>query len=259
MFCGGDRDKAQASFLKPLKGCTFLPCKKHVEDDISRKIADLGLNAIKAEILEDIFGCDKKMEKGIIDSERTEEFIAKVESVCTKWDKLETEIVDKSPQFSAYFRKHIEDDMKTGMLLPTRRRAGLRDEFFYNNAQESSNFVYKSKIREKKVVESTGCRPNLKCTWSEAIILYKNLVLQSRRDIQHAVLGKGPYTISNSYKDLVVTPVKWSAMSVEERGKHVAKLGISLTEETEEGKGREETPRQHELIGKFESSGLPDF
>jgi len=25
-FNGGDRDKAQASFLKPLKGCTFLPC-----------------------------------------------------------------------------------------------------------------------------------------------------------------------------------------------------------------------------------------
>ena len=119
--------------------------------------------------------------------------------------------------------------------------------------------VYKSKIREKKVIESTDYRPNLKYTWSEAILLYKNLVLQSRRDIQCAVLGKGPYTISNSYKDLVVTPVKWSAMSVEERGKHVAKLGISLTEETEEGKDREETPRQHELIGKFESSGLPDF
>lgn len=61
VFCGGDRDKAQASFLKPLKGCTFLPCKKHIEDDISRKIADLGLNATKAEILEDIFGCDKKI------------------------------------------------------------------------------------------------------------------------------------------------------------------------------------------------------
>lgn len=61
VFFGGDRDKAQASFLKPLKGCTFLPCKKHIEDDISRKIADLGLNATKAEILEDIFGCDKKI------------------------------------------------------------------------------------------------------------------------------------------------------------------------------------------------------
>ena len=31
VFVGGDRDKAQSVFLKPLKGCTFLPCKKHVE------------------------------------------------------------------------------------------------------------------------------------------------------------------------------------------------------------------------------------
>ena len=78
---GGDRNKAQSSFLKPLKGCTFLPCKKHVEDDISRKIADLGLPSIKREILDDIFGSEQKKEKGIIDSESAEEFMVKVESV----------------------------------------------------------------------------------------------------------------------------------------------------------------------------------
>lgn len=72
--------EAHASFLKPLKECTFLPCKKHVEDDITRKIADLGLSAVRKEILEDILGSDGKLEKRIIDSESGEEFLAKVEA-----------------------------------------------------------------------------------------------------------------------------------------------------------------------------------
>ena len=98
-FVGGDRDKAQASFLKLLKGCTFLPCKKHVEDDITRKIVDLGSSAVRKEI----FGSDSKLEKGIIDSESGEELLAKVESISAKWDKLEEDITKKDPRFSRYF------------------------------------------------------------------------------------------------------------------------------------------------------------
>ena len=33
-FVGGDRDKAQQGFLSPLRRCTFLPCKRHVENDV---------------------------------------------------------------------------------------------------------------------------------------------------------------------------------------------------------------------------------
>ena len=58
-FVGSDRDKAQQGFLSPLRGCTFLPCKKHIEDDITRKLGDLGLNDIKVEVLKDIFGSEK--------------------------------------------------------------------------------------------------------------------------------------------------------------------------------------------------------
>ena len=104
-FLGANRDKAQSSFLIPLKGYTFLPCKKHVEDDITRKIANLGLTSIKNEILEDIFGNEVKKEKGIIDSESTDEFMAKVESVSSKWEKLE-EHLGKEPKFAACFERY---------------------------------------------------------------------------------------------------------------------------------------------------------
>ena len=111
---GGDRDQAQSSFLKPLKGCTFLPCKKHEEEDISRKIAHLSLPYIKQEIHDYIFGSEHKKEKGIIDSESAEEFMVKVKSVSTKWEKLETEILGKQPQFSKYFQRYIPIKMACG-------------------------------------------------------------------------------------------------------------------------------------------------
>lgn len=49
--------------------------------------------------------------------------------------------------------------MMNGMLLPVHRRAGLKDEFFYNNFQEGRNFVYKSKVKDMKVTEGVGYRP----------------------------------------------------------------------------------------------------
>ena len=41
--------------------------------------------------------------------------------------------------------------MKESMLPSTRRKAGVNDELFYNNAQECSNFKDKSKILEEKM------------------------------------------------------------------------------------------------------------
>lgn len=139
-FVGGDRDKAQQRFLSPLKGCTFLPCKKHVEDDIIRKLSDMGFNDMKMEILKDIFGSDKDKEKGIVDSTDEDQFVVKVISVADKWDGIEQRIHSgKEPKFSKYFRECIQEDMKKGMLLSTRRKAGLGDKFFFNNAQECTS------------------------------------------------------------------------------------------------------------------------
>ena len=75
----------------------------------------------------------------------------------SKWDNLEKEVWPGShPEFSTYFRRHIEEDMSTGMILPVRRSAGLRDEFFYNNVKECLNFKFKSKILEKEMVTGSG-------------------------------------------------------------------------------------------------------
>ena len=224
-FVGGDRDKAQKGFLKPLKRSTFLPCKKHVQDDILRKLSDLGNGTMKDEVLKDIFGSDRNKEKGIVDCSSQDEFLAKVIAASDKWDDLERSIhPGKEPEFSAYFRAHIEEDMKDGMLLSARRSAGLEDKFFFNNAQECTNFKYKSKVREAKMENSTGYRPSLKCTWVEAIKLYKEMVEEVNREKQRAVLGKGPYALSGKYSHLEVPLLNWTKMTQKQKENHLAKV-----------------------------------
>ena len=246
----------------PLKRCTFLPCKKHVADDIARKLVELEMKDEKEEILTDIFGCEKTRQKGLIDSTSADEYLAKVLSVTEKWDALErSKKPHKMPEFSVYFRKHIEDDMQDGMLLHVRRSAGLGDEFFYNNGQECSNFKYKSKIREKKMQHSTGYRPSMKCTWEEAIVIYKDMVEEVNREKQRAVIGKGSYQLAAPYKHLEVSQLEWSSMTSDGRVDHIAKVdpswkkaGVIPTATEVEDQGTADA-----TLGSFEQSGLPAF
>lgn len=195
-----------------------------MEDNISRKIDDLGLKDMKKEVLLDIFGSDKSKEKGIIDSLDKDEFVAKVDSLVEKWKSMEKGIFPgKEPRFAAYFGDHIEEDMNDGMLLSTRRKAGLKDEFFYNNAQECSNFKYKSKIQEAKVSTTPGYCPNLRSTWTEALVTYRKLVEEANRDKQRAELQKGSFVLSERYRHLQVPLNKWSAMTPKEKQSHLAK------------------------------------
>ena len=214
------------------------------------------MTSIKFDILQDIFGDECKKERGIIDSETTDEFLAKVESVSNKWDKVEEDITGKTPQFSRYFQRNIQDDMLSGMVLPVHRRAALNDEFFYNNAQESSNFVYKSKIKEKKVVEGSGYRPDPKCTWSEAITVYGNLVKQSRRYSTRSSWKRSvrPFTIASTSSCNCTDLVR----DEQKRKRHLATLGTSVAEETGD-ENRDEPIEQQMVIGSFTDSGLPEF
>lgn len=135
-----------------------MPCKKHVEDDISRKLSDLGNSTMKNEVLKDIFDDERNSTSG-------DEFLAQVIAVTEKWEFTEkSNHPDKEPAFSDYFRANIEEDMKNREILSVRRSVGLEDEFFHNNGQECANFKYKSKDKESKMQTATGYRPNMKCT-----------------------------------------------------------------------------------------------
>ena len=120
---------------------------------------------------------------------------------------------ERAPVCGILQKSHREE----GMLLPMRRKAGLKDEFFFNNAQECSNFKYKSKIKEAKVMTTAGYRPNLKCTWTGALVMYRKLVEERSRDKQRAVLQTGSFVFSERYRHLEVPLHRWSAMNTERK------------------------------------------
>lgn len=138
-FVGGDRDSSQKSFMKPLKGVTFLPCIKHIKDDIRREMEKLNCPLDADEVINDIFGNERLQLRGLADSMTAEEFREKVYQREGLWGE----------DFHHYFNVFLADDICRGMLLPLRRSLGLGDDYFYNNAAESLNNKYKQQIREK--------------------------------------------------------------------------------------------------------------
>ena len=142
-----------------------------------------------------------------------------------KWERLEKGIhLGKEHRFVRYFRDCIEEDMKEGMLLSTRRNVGLDDKFFCNNAQECSNSKYKSKILKEKMNTSPGYRPHVKCTWTETLVLYRNLVEEVNRDKQHAVLRKDLFVLVGHFKYQKIPLHILSTRTPWERQAHLAKV-----------------------------------
>lgn len=60
--------------------------------------------------------------------------------------------------FQSIFKATYRDDVSL------KDNMAWKDDFFYNNVQENINFVFESKIKEKKATKREGYTPVLKCT-----------------------------------------------------------------------------------------------
>ena len=169
LFIGSDRDRALINGTKKhFLIAKNLFCKKHVEDDIKRKFTTIHhlTGQVKNTIMQDIFGSETLQIKGLIDCEGEKSFDELCYMLYQKWDRLERSCGQSiMPQFAKYFKKHIEKDMREGMILGKRRSAGMGEDFFYNNQTESINYRFKNKIREHKATSETSGKPGKKCTF----------------------------------------------------------------------------------------------
>ena len=220
-FVGGDRDMAQQSFLSPLTRCTFFHCKKHVEDDISRKSDDLGLKDIKNEVLLDIFGSDKCKEKGIVDSLDEEEFIAKGDSLVEKHGKsdLPGENSQVCRLFSSSHRRRYEG-----------WHASFHEEEAWLKRQIAAISSTNLKSKKQKCQTTPVTVLNLKCMRTEALVMYRKLVEEASRDKQMAVLQKGSFVLSEQYRLLQVSLNKWFEKTLKQKQSHLAKVDVSAKE-----------------------------
>ena len=228
LFIGSDRDKALINGIgKHLLFANNLFCKKHVEDDILRKFSAMPhmKKDARKTILADIFGSEARQTKGLIDSETEKEFDDLCYLCYLKWDKLEKACdSSKVPQFSNYFKIHIEQDMRNGMILCKRRAAGLFDDFFYNNTTESINFRLKNKIKEHKALSEKSGRPSKKCSLSEAVGIYKEFLDEYTRNANRAIIGVGPYKLAPCLEQFFVPQHQWSRLSEPEKERKIAQF-----------------------------------
>lgn len=126
-FIGLDREEAVESRMSPfLNVSTWWACKRNVEEDCRRKLSTLGISQENSSpFLQDIFGCDAKKEKGLIDSESVDDFDAKLESLEKIWNVREKKARARkwNSEFHKYFLKHVAQDMKKKIISPVRRQA----------------------------------------------------------------------------------------------------------------------------------------
>lgn len=213
-YIGGDRSQSLQAFLRPLKGAQFLPCKKHPEDDMTRKMSALGMEiAEQRDVLKEVFGIVEDGEKGLVDSSSSTEFEEKLKVLGAVWNQ----------QFWDYFVAHVADDIADGMSPQTRRTIGIKDDFYYNNALECQNLRYKQKIHKVKTENEPGVKTS-QCSWVEAIEVYQNMVQETRNNIQRAVIGRGPFQLASEFLHFECSEERWRTMTPEERRKHLAQF-----------------------------------
>lgn len=270
LFVGSDRQKSIENGLsEQLPIVNFLSCKRHVEDNIKRKMALININdETKSDILADIFGKRRTKEKGLIDCESNEEFDAKLLSLMDKWNGAEKKCTRcDEAKFHTYFLAHIASDMKAKMLLPVRRSAGLGDKFYYNNCPESMNSSLKKEVQKQKQYSNPG-EPS-KCSYSEFIDIAHTFVGKYRRNAHRAVTGDGPYMLAPAFKHLEVSQETWRVLSQRERVAKIAAVdqagakaysisnaSASVSKEIQPDETTSQ-PQRSPCLPDFECSGLP--
>lgn len=208
---GSDRDVAlRKGFSSSFPIASWLYCKGHLEQDIRRKIRELGISlAYEKPFLEDIFGSEQKKELGLVDAESRDEFDVLLESLFPVWTRREMEARqlsnEESAQFYQYFLKYVADDMKNTMIASIRRKVGYDDDFFFNNDPESMHHRIKTRMDKKKL------------TWPECVKQLKEMSEEQERNIQRALIDEGPYQVRPECRRLVVPVDKWLSMSKEQK------------------------------------------
>ena len=203
-FMGSYREDAVEKGMSiHLPLATWLACKRHVEDDCRRKLRSLGMLPNQCSpFLLDIFGSDTAKEKGLIDAENCDDFDAKLLSLEETWNKREkTErgLTDESDaEFHQYFLSFVAQDMKRKMISPVRRRAGLSENFFFNNAAESKH----KRIKDRKK-QLYGER---KLTWTETVDLIKGISEEEERNVERAIVGEGPFRVRRKFASKLAVP-----------------------------------------------------
>lgn len=251
---GSDGDeKIHKGMFISVVSATWMLDKRHVEDNIKRKLSKMGITGDKQNpFIADIFGDDIEKEKGLVDSTSAEEFEQSLQRLKPTWDQRELLLTASGEaEFFGWFVRYQATLIKERMIYPVRKAVGLGHEFYYNNAPESINNTIKRKNDYK------ACNDVVQFT--ENVREIKDI---QARNVERAIVGEGPYRLCPEYSDLCVEPEVWFYnMTASERQSHLEKFA-NMNIRQKKGKDFGVTPSctnrnlTQGLSVSFEDSGL---
>ena len=183
-------------------------CFIHLRKNIEMKLSSIGINGrYQNEFLDDIFGHNAAAISyhGIVDSDDSDDFYAKLCSLEDVWNAREWEITYQTPTFYDWFVKNVADTINASMLKPMRQKAGLGDSLYTINDNEAENHLLKLKTDHKRV--------NL------VTLIEKSHELVKEQDslLEGAIIDQGECRLADEYKHLKISPEKWRKMNPTDR------------------------------------------
>jgi len=200
-----------------------LRCFRHFRANVTNKLKSIGMSSnVIDDYVKDIFGTtvDGVHEIGLVDASSEEEFDHKLQDIEAIWNVRERSVNPHyEPSFFNWFVKEKADDIKSSMLMSLREAAGLGSppSPFYTNDNEALNSMLHEKVKYKK------------SQWHEFNESMKELVTESYRLVELAIIDMGDFKFRPQYQDLVVPQRRWFQMTAEQRNHHLSKVSsVSL-------------------------------
>lgn len=82
----------------------------------------------------------------------------------------------------------------------------------------------KQRLRQNNQENTSSGSSDGKCSLIGIVKLCKEITDESRRNIQRAVIGLGPYRLAEEVRDLEISPERWRNMNDRQKGESIKKL-----------------------------------
>ena len=211
---GTDGEEALVlAFKKQLKFAIHLRCFRHMKQNILQKLTvDMGLSQSEAsDIILHIFGgkSGPTFFEGLVDAENESTFDENLMKFQSIWP-AET---DGRLSFYSWFVKYHVDEIKSTMLKPVRRAAGLGDPpmEFCTNDSESINSTIKQFFNFKK------------SDWPTFNQRIKDFITEQQDEVEKCIIGIGQYEICNEYQQFCVPSSKWFTSLTKDQKQNLVK------------------------------------
>jgi len=192
-----------------------LLCDIHMEDNVMRKLTDLGIpKTLAKEYRKEIFGrkVGSAREPGLVDCLTEEDFRKQLNFLLPVWEKRHS----KGRQFYEYFVRQKAPLVLSCMGAATRMMAGLGypPDVYTQNGSECANFIIKH-TKTKNKLDMVEC-----------VELIRKVVAQQETLEYLAMCGQGEWFLNESYAAQKIDETNFYRMSEEQKKRAFEKFYV---------------------------------